>query len=92
MSRWRKKPIVVEAFQWTADSEQEEDPVWIVEALRSGKARIHSVGPTCYMTIQTLEGEMVAQRCDWIIRGVSGEIYPCKPDIFEATYEPVEGE
>ena len=41
------------------------------------------------MRIPTLEGEMTASRRDWIIRGIAGEIYPCKPDIFEATYEPV---
>lgn len=43
-----------------------------------------------YLIIATLEGEMLANIGDWIIKGVKGEIYPCKPDIFEATYEPVE--
>lgn len=63
MARFRKKPIVVEAFQ-------------------SKERHI----------IHTLEGDMVAEPGDWIITGVRGEVYPCKPDIFAATYEPVKGD
>lgn len=87
--KFRKKPVVIEAFLWTADREQTEDPLWILEALRIGGVFFENEGtPLVTLKIRTLEGVMTAQRGDWIIRGVKGEIYPCKPDIFEATYEP----
>lgn len=63
MAKYRKKPVIVEAFQ----------------------TRTRQV-------IHTLEGDMTANPGDWIITGVKGEIYPCKPAIFDMTYEPVEGE
>ena len=99
MAQYRKKPVVIEAVQWTGGPDQEE-PVWARDALRLGKDRgfemplgamrvIHNKYGVAYcMAIQTLEGTMRAQFGDWIIRGIKGEIYPCKPDIFEATYEP----
>ncbi|HWQ95907.1 MAG TPA: hypothetical protein VN368_00905 [Candidatus Methylomirabilis sp.] len=51
---------------------------------------INAFQTNCELTIRTLEGEMTAHPGDWIIKGVNGELYPCKPDIFEKTYEPVE--
>lgn len=91
MSRWRKKPVEVDAFRWTGDQDQTEDPVWIVEAIKSGRVRFHNAGsPYVVMLVSTLEGTMCATPGDWIIRGVKGELYPCKPDIFAATYEPVQ--
>jgi hypothetical protein len=84
--RYRKKPIVIEAFKWTGDAEQVEDPVWICDAIRDGRAAV--VYPE--LRIKTLEGTMIASPGDWIIKGVVGEIYPCRNDIFEATYEKVE--
>jgi hypothetical protein len=63
VSRYRKKPVVIEAERWE--------------------------GPGDHL-IHTLEGVMTASPGDWIITGVKGERYPCKPDIFEATYEPEE--
>ena len=91
--KYRKKPIVVEAFKWCGNNTQEEDPEWIVEAIKKGDVSFEYYGaPTIVskMVIDTLEGRMRAELGDWIIKGIKGEIYPCKPDIFEATYEKVE--
>lgn len=82
--RFRKKPIVVEAVQW--NNRQIREPAWFVEAEERGD--IHLYGDL--LGIKTLEGVMIAQPGDWIIRGVAGELYPCKPGIFAKTYEPVE--
>lgn len=90
MVKYRKKPVVIEAFKWTGGRDQIEDPIWMVEALEKGNAAIVSTKYGYVMQINTLEGVMTAQQGDYIIRGVQGEIYPCKPDIFEATYEKVE--
>ena len=91
MSLWRKKPIVIEAFCWTGGPDQTEDPEWCVEAMKVGKVYFTLSGtPDCRLNIHTLEGVMVANPGDFIIKGVAGEIYPCKPKIFAATYEPAE--
>ena len=91
MMKFRKKPIVIDAFIWTGGPDQTEDPEWIVEALCDKRARILAKGTGgVVLMIQTDEGEMRAQPGDWIIKGIEGELYPCKPDIFEATYEKVE--
>lgn len=89
MGYYRKKPVVIEAFQWTGGPDQTEDPEWIVDAMREGKVTITSYQNTM-MHIETLEGVMTANVGDYIIKGVKGEIYPCKPDIFEVTYDKVE--
>ena len=81
MTRFRKKPIEVEAVQW--DPSTKEGAVELLRFLPNPAF----VGDT--IQFKTLEGIRTAQRGDWIIRGVKGEFYPCKPDIFEATYEPV---
>ena len=90
--KYRKKPVEVEAFCWTGDMDQTEDPEWIVEAIRDGIVRLKLGNDmrSPYMEIETLEGTHIALLGDYIIRGVAGEIYPCKPDIFERTYEEVE--
>ena len=88
--KFRKKPVVIEAFLWTGDQHQTEDPEWACAAIKSGKIWFSMPGTeTVCMEIVTLEGVMTARRGDWIIQGVKGEIYPCKPDIFKATYEAV---
>lgn len=93
--KYRKKPVVIDAFQWTGDAAQKEDPTWIVDAINNGDVWF-CVDPfsksthITHMAIKTLEGIMEARFGDFIIRGVKGEIYPCKPDIFELTYEKVE--
>lgn len=87
MSKFRKLPVVIEAFKWTGDENQTEDPEWILNAIKASKVRI-DYNPLS-MKIVTLEGIMEAKPNDYIIQGIQGEIYPCKPEIFEATYEVV---
>jgi len=88
--KYRKKPVVIEAFKWTGGPDQTEDPEWIVEAIRAGKVRFENTGmPDVAMLIDTLEGTHRANQGDYIIQGVKGELYPCKPDIFHMTYEEV---
>ena len=80
MNKYRKKPVVIEAVQWTGDNAGEmADFVPLTYGVEDDK-----------IVITTLEGFMTANVGDWIIKGVAGEFYPCKPDIFEATYEIVE--
>lgn len=87
MAQYRKKPVVIEAFRWTGDLDQTEDPEWIIDAIRSGDVFFDTNTGT--MKIKTLEGTMSVLPGEWIIKGIKGEIYPCKPDIFLATYELV---
>lgn len=83
MAKFRKKPVVIEAMQFTEDAKDQCfnfvtctcDPSW-----DDGRP---------ILRITTLEGEMIARLGDWIIKGVKGEFYPCKPDIFDETYDPV---
>jgi hypothetical protein len=82
--KFRKKPVVIEAVQWTGLNQLEIDSF-----VSCGKYGYGSDGNTGEYLIETLEGVMRASAGDWIIRGVKGEFYPCKPDIFTATYEPV---
>lgn len=89
--KFRKKPVTIEAIQFQGNVESYLDIVAWAEA--SGLANYEAFSyRTPIMTIPTLEGAMSASAGDWIIKGVKGEFYPCKPDIFEATYEPAEGE
>lgn len=83
MPKFRKKPVVIEAIQNTA-SLQAADLHTFVRSFDGVSVEGRSV------FIETLEGTMRADEGDWIIKGVKGEFYPCKPDIFEATYEPVD--
>lgn len=85
MAKYRKKPVVVEAHQLTIDN------IGFVESWCGGSVKGIKlpVEERC-IDIQTLEGEMRGNMGDYIIKGVQGEFYPCKPDIFEATYEKVE--
>lgn len=82
--KFLKKPVEVEAFRW---SSKDTPPAWLRDAIRDGKIWRQG-GNRPYLTIRTLEGDMRANIGDWIIKGVRGEFYPCKPDIFAATYEP----
>lgn len=87
MSKYRKKPVVIEATRWWVHGDHPKvrrlppdfpsDPTRIIHEMTYG-------------WIDTLEGGHVVTPGDWIIKGVQGEFYPCKPDIFEATYEKVE--
>lgn len=95
--KYRKKPVVIEAFQMTAArrADNTEWPHWLNEAWNQSRGDPGSVYPIEHGTgdgllaIATLEGEHKVQWGDWIIRGIKGELYPCKPDIFAATYEEV---
>ena len=82
MPLYRKKPVVIEAVRFDPGCE----PYELASDVIAGKIRYPEDGT---MLIDTLEGVMCAQPGDWIIRGVKGELYPCKPDIFSATYEKV---
>lgn len=95
-TRWRKKPVEVEAFKWEGkligDDGVPNVPNWAWDAYQDGTiffSSIHADGPNDEMFIHTLEGNHHASIGDYVIRGVKGEIYPCKPDIFAQTYEPV---
>lgn len=91
MGKYRKKPVVIEAFKWTGGPDQIEDPEWIIDAIKKGTVRFDMIQRNeAALLIDTLEGTHRANQGDFIIRGVQGELYPCKPDIFAATYEPVE--
>lgn len=80
-----KKRVVIEAVHWNG-IKVSETPEWILEALNSGV--LVRFGDK--VQVRTLEGVMTASPGDYIIKGVDGELYPCKPDIFEKTYEKVE--
>lgn len=88
-TRWRKKPVEIEARQLVDDLRNHTEIAAWIEA-GGGHALIPFAEPCLY--IETLEGKMRADIGDWIIKGVQGEFYPCKPNIFEATYEPVGGQ
>lgn len=89
MSKFRKKPVVIEAIQYTGERVAAVDvPLWLVAAMHTRVVTPSGDGEPEALYINTLEGRMTVSVGDWIIRGVKGELYPCKPDIFEATYEP----
>jgi hypothetical protein len=91
--KFRKKPVVIEAIQWTGNNELQimefvgkhlqvsKPPYWIEYEMNVPDEGYN-------ISIPTLEGAMKASRQDWIIKGLKGEFYPCKPDVFEMTYEP----
>jgi len=79
--KFRKKPVEVEAIQFNGMNHDEIADFCL--------PRPTKVGGNYTLLIETLEGEMTANMNDWIIKGIADEIYPCNPDIFEKTYEPV---
>jgi hypothetical protein len=85
MGLYRKKPVVIEAVQWEPSFTGQRQILELCS--RPNEVRFDIKGGRVY--IETLEGTMIAQCGDWIIKGVKGELYPCKPEIFEATYEKV---
>lgn len=94
--KFRKKPVVIEAFQMTKERRlsNADWPIWLHQAWQLERETPGALYPTEIgtangtLSIGTLEGQQLVSWDDWIIRGVHGEIYPCKPDIFEKTYEP----
>lgn len=87
---FRKKPVVIQAVQFDGSSSGiGEIKAWMQTGEhKRGEVRTQDCGRV--LEIETLEGVMTAQPMDWIIKGVKGEFYPCKPDIFAATYEAAE--
>jgi hypothetical protein len=81
MAKYRKKPIVIEAVQWNGTWNDE------MAEFAKGKFSFEEYG---VLYVKTLEGTMVANKGDWIIKGIKGEFYPCAKEIFEQIYEPVE--
>lgn len=79
--KFRKKPVVIEAIQFMGHNDK--------ICLEFCPVAFDPEGDYAYLIIPTLEGEMKVSYGDWIIKGVNGEFYPCKPDIFEKTYEKV---
>jgi hypothetical protein len=77
--KYRKKPVVIEAVQWTGDN--------VIEMYQFTGIKSIKVSNSDELIVHTLEGDMVASNSDYIIKGIKGEFYPCKPDIFEQTYE-----
>ena len=85
--KYRKKPVVVGAMRLP---EENEDPAQELIDWLNDQERVVLSGRNGSLIIQTPEGDMTANPGDWVIKGVKGELYPCKPDVFEATYEVVE--
>lgn len=81
---YRKKPVHVKAIKFNGNNSKQ------VEEFVYGESHEKYFTSSPHMTIQTLEGDMKASKGDYIIRGVAGEFYPCKPDIFKATYEEID--
>lgn len=83
--KFQKKPVVIEAWQVVPDDgSTQSTPHWLVKAIiKETVVPVDGGG----IDIKTLEGVMRAEVGDWIIQGVKGELYPCKPDIFEMTYQ-----
>lgn len=85
--RYKKKPVIVEAFKYDGDlinsNGEPYVPKWMLESAHTFKGQGD-------LYIKTLEGEMLVGVGDYVIRGIKGEIYPCKSDIFESTYELVD--
>lgn len=84
-TKFRKKPVVIEAVQFTGDN-----CIQILSWMGIPESDNPELHTTDCPVIHTLEGDLVAETGDWIIKGVKGEFYPCKPDIFTATYELAE--
>ena len=85
MAKYRKKPVVIDACQFDGNIRSIDDfPISEV-----GKFKVSSENGQYYLIIPTLEGDLKAVAGDWIIKGVKGEYYPCKPDVFNMSYERI---
>ena len=86
--KYKKKPVIIEALQFKSNMSV-KDLNDLIDFI--GMRNIVDIGrDNLYLTIRTLEGNMTASSGDYIIKGIQGELYPCKPDIFEKTYDKVE--
>lgn len=90
MPFFRKKPVVIEAKKYDGTMESARSiAAWAHEGCPPEANAVISVSVGQCLTVRTLEGMMTASAGDYIIKGVNGEFYPCKPDVFEKSYEPV---
>lgn len=91
MAKYRKKPVIIDAIQW--DGKNFDEIANFMQDFHGHKKAYEDAQEGSLKTgeyyIRTLEGTMTANIGDWIIKGVNGEFYPCKPDVFEKTYESV---
>lgn len=92
MPRFIKKPVEIEAVQFLGidiDGQPQfsDEDAWVGDAFRADKIRVHPIWPE-RLQVATTEGDMIAGESDWIIKGVEGEIYPCRDSVFEKTYDP----
>ena len=89
MEQYRKKPVVIQAVQWDGTEEMAKELIHkkLINAEISYAS--YNTETFCLFKIKTLEGTMLVSKDDYIIRGVQGEYYPCKPDIFQMTYEKI---
>lgn len=88
--KYRKKPVVIEAFKYNGDLSDSEGSFYVPSWAEKAYEQDILIFRGADLFVKTLEGEMLVGLDDYIIKGVQGELYPCKPDIFEATYEIVE--
>lgn len=86
VGRFRKRPVEIDAMRWDGGEESQRAIVNAFGGAVSGW--VDNAG--YFLQITTLEGTMIARAGDWIVRGVQGELYPVKPDIFDATYEAID--
>jgi hypothetical protein len=86
--KFRKKPIAIDAIKWTGDNLKE--CVDFLGGDYGGHSAARCLNGWSRIAVRTLEGPLTASLGDYLICGVAGEHYPCKPDIFAATYEPLE--
>lgn len=92
--KYRKKPVIIEAFQYNGNLKNSKGewyiPDWAMAAFENGTMYYDLCLGSIALFVNTLEGRYIISVGDYVIKGVQGELYPCKPDIFEATYEIVE--
>jgi hypothetical protein len=90
VAKYRKKPVEIEAVQMTPEMRRNFGPFpeWALPHLNAG--RTEKINNSEWIQVKTLEGNMNVSDYDFLIKGVQGEVYPCKPDIFEKTYEKVD--
>ena len=90
--KYRKKPVVIEAVQWNGHNLEEIKEFVgdsLIYEISDAAWKVGKGAPAVYMEIETLEGNHVCSRGDYIIKGIQGEFYPCKLDIFTQIYEPI---
>lgn len=87
MGKYRKKPVTINAFQWFRVTPMKSIPKWLRKAIKDDRITLDRNNGV--IIIDTLEGQHISKPGDYIIEGVKGELYPCKPDIFEMIYEKV---